>query len=73
MKHTAFINNQISIGLFGCENKMNMGAFLRNGEQHEKADLKDQMQQAINWRILSPNFLHVFLGTNDLHVSGRYH
>ncbi len=76
VKHTAFINNQVSIGLFGCENKMNMGAFFRNGEQHEKADLKDKMQQAIKFtedRYIE--FLTVFSVEfkNDLHVLGRYH
>ena len=76
VKHTAFINNQISIGLFGCENKMNMGAFLRNGEQHEKADLKDKMQQAIKFTEDSYiEFLTFFSAEfkNDLHVSGRYY
>lgn len=76
VKHTAFINNQISIGLFGCENKMNMGAFLRNGEQHEKADLKDKMQQAIKFtKDTYIEFLTVFSAEfkNDLHISGRYH
>jgi hypothetical protein len=76
VKHTAFINNQVSIGLFGCENKMNMGAFLRNGEQHEKANLKDKMQQAIKFTEDSyAEFLALFSTEfkNDLHISGRYH
>ncbi|MCB6515752.1 hypothetical protein LI139_08830 [Veillonella atypica] len=76
VKHTAFINNQVSIGLFGCENKMNMGAFLRKGEQHEKANLKDKMQQAIKYTEDSyAEFLAAFSAEfkNDLHISGRYH
>lgn len=76
VKHTAFINNQVSIGLFGCENKMNMGAFLRNGEQHEKANLRDKMQQAIKFTEDSYiEFLTAFSVEfkNDMHVSGRYH
>lgn len=76
VKHTAFINNQISIGLFGCENKMNMGAFIRNGEQHEKANLKDKMQQAIKFtEDCYAEFLAAFSAEfkNDLHISGRYH
>jgi hypothetical protein len=76
VKHTAFINNQVSIGLFGCENKMNMGAFLRNGEQHEKANLRDKMQQAIKFTEDSyTEFLAAFSAElkNDLHILGRYH
>ena len=76
VKHTAFINNQISIGLFGCENKMKMGAFFRNGEQHEKTDLKDKMQKAIKFTEDSyTEFLTFFSDEikKDLHVSGRYH
>ncbi len=76
VKHTAFINNQVSIGLFGCENKMNMGAFFRNGEQHEKADLKDKMQQAL--KFTESSYIEFLAGfssefKNDLHVLGRYH
>lgn len=76
MKHTAFINNQVSIGLFGCKNKMNMGAFLRNGKQHEKADLKDKMQQTLKFTEDSyTEFLTAFSVEfkNDLHNSGRFH
>lgn len=76
VKHTAFINNQVLIGLFGCENKMKMGAFSRNGEQHGKADLKDKMQQAIKFTNDSyMEFLTAFSAEfkKDLHVLGRYH
>lgn len=76
VKHTAFVNNQISIALFGCESKMNMGAFSRNGVHHEKADLKDKMQKSLNFtKDNYTEFLTAFSIElkNDLHNSGRFH
>ncbi len=75
IKHTAFINNQISIGLFGYQNKLNMGSFFRDGEQHEKIDLKKQMETVLSYTVDSFNSFMTAFGTEyvkDLHVKGRY-
>ena len=76
VKHTAFIRNQISIGIFGYKNEMNMGAFIRNGQQHQKADLKLKMEQALKFTKDSYNeFLISFSAEfkKDLHISNRFH
>lgn len=74
-KHTAFISNQISIGLFGCQNILNMGPFVKNGKQHEKTDLKRRLEESLDYTIDSFNsFLSVFAEeyVKDIHVQGRY-
>lgn len=62
VKHTAFINNQVSIGLFGCENKMNMGLSLEKGSSMKKLILKIKCNRRLNiLRIAMLNFLRLFL------------
>lgn len=76
VKHTANINNQISLGLVGSEDQLKTGAFFRNDIQHPSKDLKGEMKKAIAFTQQAfTDFQQAFCAeyVYDLHVEDRYH
>lgn len=60
-KHTADIANKLSMGILGSSNTTQIGPFFRKNVQHDKMELTDQLQAALDFLTTSwDEFLDVF-------------